>query len=128
LRRFLIICGLLLGIASTCLADEYDAELSKLKTVRQTYQQLRVNPNLTAARMISPKDVDQTVRLCGEIDASAAKLESILHRAKQQGMTPQLQTERSAEEAHFQSLINQFQSTANHLQEAAKHLNPAALP
>ena len=128
MRRFLMICGLLLGIASTCIADEYDAELSKLSTLRQTYQQLRVNPNLAAARVIAPNDVDQTVRLCGEIDASAAKLQSILTRAKQQGMTPQLQAERSAETAHFQLLINQFQSTANHLQATAQRLGATANP
>ena len=128
MRRFLIVCGLLLGIVSTCFADDYDAELTKLNTVRQTYQQLRANPNLTAARMIAPNDVDQVVRLCGQIDASAANLQSILTRAKTTGMTPELQAQRSAETTHFQSLVSQFQTTTNHLQETAKRLTSGAHP
>lgn len=128
MRRFLLICGLLLSIGSTCIADDYDTELSKLSTLRHTYQELRTNPTLAAARVIAPNDVDQIVRLCGEIDASAAKQESILHRAKATGMTPELQAARSAEAVHFQSLVSQFQTTINHLQATAKRLNPSAIP
>jgi hypothetical protein len=128
MRRFLIVCSLLLSLGSTCIADDYDTELSKLSTLRHTYQELRANPNLAAARVIAPNDVDQIVRLCGEIDASAAKQEAILHRAKLAGMTPELQAQRSAEATHFQSLVSQFQTTTNHLQATAKRMAAGANP
>jgi hypothetical protein len=109
-RCLLTVIGIVLTAASLSRADEFSATIGMLEGAHADSEHIRSAVG-TVQRMV-PEEVELCQNLCDAVELSSAQVESMLLRAKENGLNPATQVDILEQFARFQELSRQLQSVA----------------